>query len=80
MNKLKINYILDILLIIFFVIITFTSIVLLKVTSSGAKGIHKLPVTMLHNYTGIIFIILLIVHLILHIDWLKSATRNIFKK
>jgi len=43
-------------------------------------GIQKHTLTTLHNYTGIIFIIIALIHLILHFGWIKAMTKAVFKK
>jgi len=74
MNKLKINYILDILLGISFIIVAITGMVLVF------KLVPKHTLVQLHDISGIIFIILSIAHIVLHFNWFICVTKNMFTK
>jgi len=74
MNKLKINYILDILLGISFIIVAITSIILFF------RLAPKYVVVEIHNLSGIIFIVLSLIHIILHFNWFIRVTKNMFTK
>jgi len=88
MNKQKINYIIDFLALISFIITAFTGLVLMLSMPSGVRqgrfqsllGIEKTTWIKLHDWFGIGLIILVIIHLILHWDWLVLMTRNTLKK
>ena len=64
MVKTIINYIVDILMLVEFVITSLTAF-----TRSR-----------LHNSAGAIFIILVIIHILLHWKWFVSVTRGFFRK
>jgi len=63
--KPVINYVLDILMLIAFVITALTSLVIKN--------------RELHNLFGKIFIALVIFHILLHWKWIFSMTKNLFK-
>jgi cytochrome b subunit of formate dehydrogenase len=88
MNKQKINYTIDFLALVVFVITAFTGLVLMFSMPSGVRqgrfqsllGIEKTTWIKLHDWFGLVLIILVVIHLILHWDWLVLMTRNILKK
>jgi hypothetical protein len=88
MNKIKINYFVDVLLIISFLVVTITSVVLFlflqnKIGHIGSQilfGLPKLKWINLHVVSGFAMIVLSFVHLILHFKWLTTMSQNIFKK
>ncbi len=84
--KPKVDYFIDVLMILSLVITTITSIILL-LFPSGQKsgyneflGIIKRDWVIIHKIVGIIFLILMIIHLILHWKWIICMTKNIFNK
>lgn len=92
MNKIKINSIIDILSAIAFLIITLSGLVLWFILPSGSgfRGGRSLTEvdgfleinhhgwTQIHNISGIILLVLIIIHLILHWQWIKKIP-NYFK-
>jgi len=86
MEKTKINYVIDFLMIISFIVTAITGLVIFFFLPSGLKqggyqtflGIIKTTWSAVHDWSGIIFIILIIVHFILHWNWIISMTKNIF--
>ena len=74
MNKLKLNYFIDVLLIISFVIVAITSIILFfKLGSKHSLG-------GIHNISGMLFILLSLIHLGLHFNWFICITKSFFNK
>ncbi len=88
MNKVRINYVVDVFLIVSFVITAFTSVIIFLFLPSGVKqggyqeflGLTKSIWSGIHNYTGLIMIVLSLVHLILHWNWVIAMTKKIFKR
>jgi cytochrome b subunit of formate dehydrogenase len=88
MNKRKINYIIDFPALISFVITAFTGLALMLFMPSGIRqgrfqslwGIEKTTWIKLHDWSGLVLIILVIIHLILHWNWVVIMTRNTLKK
>ena len=68
------NLIIDIILLIEFVIISFNSFALLILTKRGGLelfGMGRAEWVFLHNISGIVFIITILVHILLHWKYLK---------
>jgi len=88
MNRAKLNYWIDVLLVICLIVVSITGLVLYFVFVSGEPGIGRrifflgtskndwLP---WHNYFGLVMIGLMFLHLILHFNFLNAMARNLFK-
>jgi len=85
MEKPKIKFLVDILLFIDFIIISVSGFVLFKILPRGSGKISKsflfLRETwiLIHDWTALILVILVIVHLVLNINFIKYMIKNIFK-
>jgi cytochrome b subunit of formate dehydrogenase len=83
MDKAKINYVIDIGLIISFFVVFITGIIkfrdLMLVIGLDYRGLPIAQLSVLHDWFGLIMGILVLFHLILHFNWLKCMTKNIFK-
>jgi len=88
MDKTKINYFIDVLLIISFIVVAITSIIIFFFLPSGVRqagyqtflGMTKHTWSNIHTIFGFAMIILSLVHLILHFKWLTVMSKTIFKK
>ncbi len=88
MNKAKINYFIDFFAGISFFITTITGLIILLFLPSGVRqgsyqtflGIQKIFLSAVHNWVGIIFIILVLIHLVLHWNWIICMTKKLFNK
>ena len=85
MNRLKINYWIDVGLAISFFICFITGLIkwpgLIKVIGVSAyKTIQTSNISMLHDWSGLIMGLLVIIHLALHWKWIVCVTKNMFKK
>jgi len=86
MNRLKINYIIDFLALVCFFVSSFTGLIIFIFLPSGIRrggfqefmGITKEIWNFFHIWSSILFIVLVVIHLILHWDWIVSMTKNIF--
>jgi len=86
MNKNKLNYIIDFLLSVSFIVLAVSGLVIFFFLPSGVRqggfqeffGIEKNVWTNVHNWSGIIFILLILLHFILHWQWVVRMTKNIF--
>lgn len=81
MNKIKINYIIDLLLLICFIIVSISGIILMF--SSGRfmiLGTNKIFWLKSHVFSGFGFMVFGLLHFILHLKWLNVMTRSFFKK
>jgi cytochrome b subunit of formate dehydrogenase len=88
MDKTKINYIIDAFLAISFVITAITGILIFFFMPGGVPqgrfqelmGVSKAVWSAMHNWAGIIMMLLSLVHVILHWRWIVSMTTSLFKK
>jgi hypothetical protein len=69
MNRAKINFYLDILMILLFVIAALTSVLLFI-------GRRNITITLIHEYLGLAFIAVMTMHLLLHANWLVAMLKN----
>lgn len=83
--KEKINYFIDVLMLIFFIIVAFSGIFLL-ITDVGFRGtfsilgIKRCVFKEIHEYFGIVFIILMAAHIALHMKWILCMSKKMLKK
>ena len=86
MEKIKIRYIVDLLMFICFLVVAISGFVLWGVLP---KGSGKFGITWildrhqwlwLHNWGSIVFIILIIFYLILNWDYIKFMIKHIFER
>ena len=88
MGKSKINYFIDLLMIILFVINSLTGLIIFFFLPSGVKkgsyqeflGIIKQNWVDLHNWSGLLLILLVAIHIILHWNWIVSMTKSLIQK
>ncbi|MBN2142201.1 DUF4405 domain-containing protein [Candidatus Woesearchaeota archaeon] len=88
MNKIKVNYIVDAILGLSFIVTAVTGMLLFIFMPSGVRqgrlqeflGVTKETWTFYHDWAGIIMIALALVHLILHWNWIVCMTKSFFKK
>lgn len=88
MDKARINYFVDVLLIISFIVVTITSVVIFFFLPSGVRlsgyqiflGLTKHSWSKIHTISGFAMIVLSLVHLVLHFKWLTAMSKTIFKK
>ncbi|MGD9779042.1 DUF4405 domain-containing protein [Methanomethylovorans sp.] len=88
MNRMKLNYSVDVILTLLFLIVAVTGFVMLFVMPSGVPrgryqeymGITKATWTLLHNRSAIMMTVFAAIHLVLHKRWIICTTKNIFKK
>jgi len=84
----KTNYVVDFLMTLSFIVTAITGLIIFFFLPSGVRqgstqtflGIIKGTWSFVHDWSGIIFIILVILHLILHWNWVIAITKNIFTK
>ncbi|WMW24562.1 DUF4405 domain-containing protein [Methanolobus sediminis] len=88
MNISKLNYYVDILLAVLFIVVAITGFVLYLVIPSGVRqgryqefiGITKVTWTLIHNRSAILLTLLTGLHFVLHKRWMCCMTRNLFKR
>ena len=87
-EKSKINYILDLLMAVSFFVVTITGLVMFFFLPSGVRrggyqeflGITKQNWVDIHNWSGIILIMVVVIHLILHWNWIVGMTKMLVQK
>ena len=85
MNRSKLNYLIDAGLALSFFICFFTGLIkwpgLINIIGVSAyKILHVKNISMLHDWSGLIMGLLVIIHLALHWKWIVCMTRSIFSK
>jgi hypothetical protein len=85
MNKNKLNYCIDIGLAISFFACFITGLIkwpgLVRIIGvSTYKLLHFQNISRLHDWSGLIMGLLVLVHLALHWKWIVYMTKNMFKK
>jgi len=83
MNRAKINYLIDIGLAISFFVCFITGLIkwpgLVKTIDANFYGLlSNRKISMLHDLSGLIMGILVMVHLALHWKWVVAMTKNFF--
>ena len=88
MEKTKINYFVDLLMLIFFVINSITGLIIFFFLPTGVKrggyqvflGIIKQNWVDIHNWSGILLILTIVIHLIIHWNWIVGMTKSLTQK
>jgi quinol-cytochrome oxidoreductase complex cytochrome b subunit len=83
--KPKINYVVDVIMAVFFVITAVSGLALFYYYKADVSGPTVLAVSrgtwsFMHNWGGIILIALILLHFIFHWKWLSSMTGSMFGK
>ena len=77
-NKTKMNYWIDIGLLITFLLVTITGI--MKWPGLGVSRLFEnIPwreMSLIHDWSGLIMAILVLVHIVLHWNWIIAMTKN----
>lgn len=87
MEKVRINYIVDLLLALSFVVTAVTALVIFLFLPEGVRqgryqeflGIAKFAWSNLHTVAGLAMVALSFLHLILHWRWMLSMTKSLFR-
>lgn len=87
-NRARLNYFIDVLMGLSFLITAITGMVLFIFMPSGIRqgrhivflGMEKSKWIFLHDWSGILMIITVMIHFMLHWNWMICMTRCIFKK
>jgi predicted anti-sigma-YlaC factor YlaD len=75
-DKLKVKYFIDLVMLITLLITAFTGFVISGTVSFVAVDRHFWFLT--HDFFGITTVVLILIHIALHLDWIKSSTKKIF--
>lgn len=85
MNRTKLNYLIDVGLAVSFFISFITGLIkwpgLIKIIGTSAyRALHVKNISLLHDWSGLIMGLLILIHLALHWKWIVCVTKSIFKK
>ncbi len=89
MNRAKINYVIDLLLVVCLIVVGVTGLVLALSFSSdipqagkivGIFGTYKHDWSEVHTLFGMWMLGFMLAHLVLHFNWLKIMTKGLVKK
>ncbi len=88
MNKNKLNFLVDFLAFVAFLLVAKTGLIIFFFLPGGVRqgryqefwGITKATYSTIHDWAGIALIVLVIIHLILHWRWIVCNFKNVFKK
>jgi len=84
MDRMKLNFWIDVGLAISFFICFFTGLIkwpgIIKIIGTSAyRALHVKNISVLHDWSGLIMGLLIMVHLVLHWKWIVCATKAVFK-
>jgi cytochrome b561 len=77
MDKVKKNYIVEFLMALAFLVVVVTALIMFFAFD---LGIRKQQLSLVHKSFGFVLAGLVILHIILHINWIVAMTKNIFRK
>jgi hypothetical protein len=89
MNKSKIDYFVDMIALVSFLVTAITGLVIMIFLppSEGRGGVHNYLFGYgrhdwgaIHDLAGVIMIIAVLIHLVLHWRWIVNMTKGLFKK
>jgi len=84
MDRAHIDYWIDVGLLVSFLGVAITGIIKLKSIAASLGITYGTPIftslSRLHDWSGVIMAILVIVHLILHHEWISTVSKQIFSK
>jgi len=85
MYNLKLNYLVNVGLLVSFIICFFTGLIkwpgLIKIMGPSAYNFLRVGnISLLHDWSGLIMGLLVLVHLVLNWKWMVSVTKNLLKR
>lgn len=86
MAKPKLNFWIDFIMLIAFIVTGITGVILFFIPSGNRSGytevfgIIKQVWSEWHQWFGITMIVLVLIHFLLHWNWFVCMTKNLFKK
>lgn len=72
MDRAKVNLWLDITILVVFIVVAFTSLTFFFRIDTGMNG----SLLFIHQYLGLILIVLLAIHFILHCSWIVCMIKS----
>jgi len=79
MERSKLNYWIDVGLAITFILCFLTGIIKWPAFYSTFKDLPFQQISFIHDWSGLIMSILVLIHLILHWNWIVVMTKKLFK-
>ena len=84
MKKQVVKYLVDIGLLISFLLVTLTGIFKFPGVREHLASLYAIiprgPMSLIHDWSGIVMAVLVLIHLILNWGWIKSMTRLVIRK
>ena len=81
MNKAKLNYFIDLILAVLFFAVFVTGIIKLPELKLHKTGLFNMSgLTFIHDWSGVLLGVFIVIHLVLHWNWIVCMTRAVFKK
>ena len=83
-TKARINYWVDVGLVIAFIVSMVTGIIkwpgLFRAIGLSHKALPMYEISTAHDISGLAMVVLVLLHIILHFKWMINMTKNIFKR
>jgi hypothetical protein len=87
-SRLKTNYLIDLILSTLFFVVAGTGLLMYFLIPSGIPrgryvvymGLTKATWLWIHSRAGILIVVLIVVHIILHSQWIIRTTKSFFRK
>jgi len=79
LTKPYLNYIIDVIMLVVGSIVAITGILKLPVLRSLYRTLPTRTITQMHDVSGVVIVVLVIIHLILHWKWITCMTKSFFK-
>ncbi|MEM3364765.1 MAG: DUF4405 domain-containing protein [Candidatus Micrarchaeia archaeon] len=88
MDTNKVNYFVDVLMILLFIVVSISGLVLFFVLPGGGRfagqadlfGIARHTYANMHELFGLLFIALLLVHIVFHLKWVMGMSKVLLAK
>jgi len=84
MDRMKVNYFIDLGMAVAFVLLFVTGIIkfpgLLPFLGISYAGLPMNQITMIHDRSGVVLGVLIIIHFLLHFKWMRAKTLSLFKR
>lgn len=80
MQKATLNYIVDLGLFLSFLAVAATGILKISLVARSINGLPFNVITPLHDISGVVLVLLALVHLVLHWDWIVCMTKGFFSR
>jgi hypothetical protein len=83
-SKARINYWVDVGLVASFILSMITGLIkwpgFSRITGISYTFLPMLEISIIHDWSGLIMVALVLLHIILHFNWMIAMTKGLFKK